>query len=303
MSGIPFDQTADRDYEVLKPVGPKLRRIQAENPGPFTFMGTGTYVIGEGEVAVVDPGPRDEAHVAAILNALKGERITHILVTHTHLDHSPAAALLKEATGVATYAYGPHGSGAGPDTPVEEGGDMDFRPDVEIRHGDTVDVGGVRVSAVHTPGHTSNHICFSLDREGMLLSGDHVMAWSTSVISPPDGDMAAYKRSLRLLLEREDRVYYPAHGAPVTDPHGFVQAFLDHREAREQAIAKVLADGVETIPEMVRRIYVGLDPRLHAAAARSVLAHLVEMVDEGRASADGPATLRARYAPPGGSIG
>ncbi|MDX5362097.1 MAG: MBL fold metallo-hydrolase, partial [Alphaproteobacteria bacterium] len=130
MSGIPFDQTADRDYEVLKPVGPKLRRIQAENPGPFTFMGTGTYVIGEGEVAVVDPGPRDEAHVAAIVKALEGERITHILVTHTHLDHSPAAALLIEAAGVATYAFWPHGSGAGPDTPVEEGGDMDFRPDV-----------------------------------------------------------------------------------------------------------------------------------------------------------------------------
>lgn len=270
----------------------------AFNPGPFTFKGTGTYIVGHGKVAVIDPGPDLPDHVAALMAAVDGETVTHILVTHTHLDHSPASAALKQATGAKTYAYGPHGSrraekrlgGA-----TEEGGDHDFVPDIELRDGDTLDGPGWRLAAVETPGHTSNHLCFVLPEERTLFSGDHVMGWSTSVIAPPDGDMAAYMRSLEKLLHRDDAIYWPTHGPSIAAPRPHVEAFIAHRRERSDEILKALAAGDSTVPAIVARVYVGLDPRLTAAAGRSVLAHLIELVERERVFSDGPPSLDSRY--------
>ena len=300
MPGIPFIKEFKFDYGTAMEVTPLIRRVVARNPSPFTFKGTGTYIVGRGRVAVIDPGPAIAAHVGALLKALAGETVTHILITHTHLDHSPAAAALKEATGALTYGFGPHGSGRAEDRAgiggvTEEGGDHDFRPDAAMREGDAVEGPGWRMAAVHTPGHTSNHLCFALAEERALFSGDHVMGWSTSVIAPPDGDMAAYMRSLAKLLARDDAVYWPTHGPAIPDPKPFVQAFIAHRRERSDAILARLAAGDERIPRMVDHIYLGLDPRLKGAAARSVLAHLVELVETGAVDSDGPPMLETRY--------
>ena len=247
---------------------------------------------------MIDPGPDLSEHIAALSDALAGETITHILVTHTHLDHSPAAAALKRMTGAMTYAYGPHGSRRAEERlggPVEEGGDRDFVPDVELRDGDSVEGPGWRVAAVETPGHTSNHLCFALAEERTLFSGDHVMGWSTSVIAPPDGDMASYMRSLYKLLKRDDAIYWPTHGPSIIAPKPHVAAFIAHRRERSDAILNALAAGDETIPMIVARVYVGLDPRLIAAAGRSVFAHLIELVEEERVFCDGPPSAAARY--------
>jgi glyoxylase-like metal-dependent hydrolase (beta-lactamase superfamily II) len=297
---IPFRREIAFDYGVADSVSPLIRRIVARNPSPFTFKGTGTYLIGRGQVAIIDPGPDLTQHVDAVLAALRGETIAHILITHTHLDHSPAAAAIKRATGARTYGFGPHGSGRAEDRSgvggvTEEGGDHAFVPDVAMREGDAVEGPGWRLGAVHTPGHTSNHLCFALAEERALFSGDHVMGWSTSVIAPPDGDMAAYMRSLAKLLTREDAVYWPTHGPPIPDPKPFVQAFIAHRQERAAAILRRLAQGDETIPAIVEQVYLGLDPRLKGAAARSVLAHLVELVERGMVATEGAPTLDARY--------
>ncbi len=247
---------------------------------------------------MIDPGPKQQDHIDALLNALDGETVTHILITHTHNDHSPAAAALKAATGAKTYGFGPHGSGR-PEERIggqtEEGGDRDFVPDVELRDGHIVEGAGWRIGAIETPGHTSNHLCFALQEERTLFTGDHVMGWSTSVISPPDGDMAAYMRSLNKLLLRDDAVYWPTHGPSIPDPKPFVQAFIAHRAERSAAILEALAAGDETISQLVARIYVGLDPKLTAAAGRSVYAHLVELVEQTRVICDGPPSLQSRY--------
>ncbi len=251
---------------------------------------------------MIDPGPKQQDHIDALLKALDGETVTHILITHTHNDHSPAAAAIKAATGAKTYGFGPHGSGR-PEERIggqtEEGGDRDFVPDVKLREGDTIQGGGDggawHIGAVETPGHTSNHLCFALHEEETLFSGDHVMGWSTSVISPPDGDMAAYMRSLNKLLYRDDAVYWPTHGPSIPEPKPFVQAFIAHREERSTAIVRALAAGDETIPQIVARVYVGLDPKLTAAAGRSVYAQLVELVEQTRVICDGPPTLETRY--------
>jgi glyoxylase-like metal-dependent hydrolase (beta-lactamase superfamily II) len=301
---IPFRREIEFEYGVADAVTPLIRRVVARNPSPFTFKGTGTYVVGHGRVAVIDPGPALADHVAALLRALRGETVTHILVTHTHLDHSPAAAALKHATGAPTYGFGPHGSGRAEDRTgvggvTEEGGDHAFVPDHRMREGDSVEGPGWHLAAVATPGHTSNHLCFALAEERALFSGDHVMGWSTSVIAPPDGDMAAYMRSLEKLLHRDDAVYWPTHGPSIPDPQPFVQAFIDHRHARSEAILKRLAEGDEAIEAIVDHVYLGLDPRLKGAAARSVLAHLVDLVERGKVASDGPPTLRNRYRLPG----
>jgi glyoxylase-like metal-dependent hydrolase (beta-lactamase superfamily II) len=297
---IPFRRDIAIEYGVATAVTPLIRRVVARNPSPFTFKGTGTYVVGHGQVAVIDPGPDIAAHVEALLGALGGETITHILITHTHLDHSPAAAAVKRATGARTYGFGPHGSGRAEDRSgvggvTEEGGDHAFVPDVEMREGDAAEGPGWRLEAVHTPGHTSNHLCFALAEEQALFTGDHVMGWSTSVIAPPDGDMAAYMRSLAKLMVRDDAVFWPTHGPSIPDPKPFVQAFIDHRHERADAILARLAAGDATIPAIVDRVYLGLDPRLKGAAARSVLAHLVELVETGKVASDGPPTLQARF--------
>ena len=291
MSKIPFVTEFDYAYGTVEEVAPGIRRVIANNPGPFTFTGTGTYIIGQGEVAVIDPGPDMTAHVDAILAGLKDEKITHILITHTHLDHSPAAAPLKAATGAETWGYGPHGGDQSGDK-VEEGGDWGFKPDHVIRHGDVIEGNGWSAEAVHTPGHTSNHICYQYREEKALFTGDHVMGWSTSVISPPDGDMKAYMASLRLLLDRDDRVYWPTHGTCIETPQDFVRAFIAHREDREAQIMACLKDGVTDIPAMVTRMYKDVPEYLHPAAALSVKAHLIHMEETGRVVADDAAQYR-----------
>ena len=292
---IPYRRDFAFEYGQLEPVAPCIRRIVARNPGPFTFKGTGTYVVGDGEVAVIDPGPDLAEHVAALRAGLADERITHILVTHTHRDHSPAAKALKEATGAPTFGFGPHAGGRRDEVGGEEGGDWDFTPDVVVLDGDQIDGKGWRFEAVHTPGHTSNHLCFALPDSGILFSGDHVMGWSTSVIAPPDGDMAAYMASLDKLLRRRDTVYWPTHGPAITEPAGHVRAFVAHRREREAGILDCLRSGCEIVPAMVDRLYVGLNPTLRRAAGRSVLAHLVDLIGRDIVAADGPATVEAHY--------
>jgi glyoxylase-like metal-dependent hydrolase (beta-lactamase superfamily II) len=280
---IPYIRAFEAPYETREQVTPLIARVLARNPGPFTFKGTGTYIVGAHDVAVIDPGPDSAEHVEALKHALDGRRVSHILVTHTHNDHSPAAAPLKEWSGAKTFAYGPHGAGKAEEgVVVEEGGDMAFMPDIRVKDGDIIEGDGFTFECVFTPGHTSNHMCFGLREEKSLFTGDHVMGWSTTVVTPPDGDMASYMASLRKLLLRDDRTLYPTHGAPITKPHAFVQAYIDHRLEREAQILACLRDGVNTIPLMVARMYVDVDKRLHPAAARSVLAHLIQLEQEGR---------------------
>ena len=276
-----LERRIDFEYGVAQELSPLVRRIIAHNPGPFTYTGTGTYVVGRGQVAVIDPGPSDEAHIAALLAALPGESITHMLVTHTHLDHSPGCRLLKQACSAPTYGFGPHGGDASDPSQVEEGADRDFSPDVRIGNGDLIAGDGWRIECVHTPGHTSNHVCFGLIEERALFTGDHVMGWSTSVISPPDGNMGEYMQSLELLLRRADSLYYPTHGPPITNPRAHVEGFIEHRLAREQQIRECLGKGVNKITDMVPIMYKGTDRVLYPAAARSVLAAVELMYSRG----------------------
>jgi glyoxylase-like metal-dependent hydrolase (beta-lactamase superfamily II) len=293
---IPFDRSFSAPYGDSLQVSPLIRRVLADNPGPFTFKGTGVYMVGERDVAVIDPGPDLPEHLLALKRALDGKRVTHILVTHTHSDHSPAAQPLKEWTGAKTYAFGPHGSGKAEEgVKVEEGGDMNFVPDIRVRDGDVIEGNGFTIECVFTPGHTSNHMCFALGEEKALFTGDHVMGWSTTVVTPPDGDMRAYMASLNKLLARDDAILWPTHGAPVRNPKPFVQAYIDHRLEREAQILSCLRDGISTIPDMVARMYADVDKRLHPAAARSVLAHLIQATEEGRVIAEPAAIASARY--------
>jgi glyoxylase-like metal-dependent hydrolase (beta-lactamase superfamily II) len=292
---IPYRRDFSFEYGRLDPVAPMIRRIVARNPSPFTFKGTGTYVVGSGEVAVIDPGPDLADHVEALLAGLSGERVTHILITHTHRDHSPAARALKAATGAPTYGFGPHAGGQRGEAGVEEGGDWEFVPDVTLGDGDRVTGAGWVFEAVYTPGHTSNHLCFALPADGVLFSGDHVMGWSTSVIAPPDGDMAAYMASLDKLLGRRDAVYWPTHGPAITEPREHVRAFIAHRRVRETGILDCLHAGIGRIDAIVGRLYVGLQPGLRRAAGRSVHAHLLDLIGRGIVKADGPPTINARY--------
>jgi glyoxylase-like metal-dependent hydrolase (beta-lactamase superfamily II) len=297
---IPFRRDFAYEYGKLEQVAPGIRRIIARNPGPFTFRGTGTYVVGEGKVAVIDPGPDLPEHIEALLMDLAGEEVTHILVTHTHRDHSPAAAAVKEATGAPTYGFGPHAGGRRGEPGVEEGGDWDFVPDIAVKDGGEIAGDGWRFEAVHTPGHTSNHLCFALPDSGILFSGDHVMGWSTSVIAPPDGNMAAYMASLDKLLERRDAVYWPTHGPAITEPHDHVRAFIAHRREREAGVLDCLGAGIGGVDAMVERLYVGLNPNLKRAAGRSVLAHLVDLIERGKVACDGSPTTQATYRLTGG---
>ncbi|MFT5390987.1 MAG: glyoxylase-like metal-dependent hydrolase (beta-lactamase superfamily II) [Gammaproteobacteria bacterium] len=293
---IPFVRELAFEYGRVDQISPMIRRVVARNPGPFTLYGTGTYIIGKGKVAVIDPGPYDAEHIACVAAAVEGEQITHQIITHTHNDHSPGSRLLREYTDAKTYAYGPHGAGKREQgVQVEEGGDMEFTPDVEVRHGDVVRGEGWSLEAVYTPGHTSNHVCFALREEKVLFSGDHVMGWSTSIISPPDGDMNAYMASLRLLLDRDDVAYWPTHGPRIDDPKAHVRAFIAHRQERERQILECLGAGVHRIADMVPKMYIGLDPKLIPAAGRSVYAAMMFMVDNGQVVTDGVSRIDGEF--------
>src|SRR5450631_358298 len=253
---IPFDRSFDLPPGRVEEVMPGVRRLLVDNPGPFTFKGTLTYIIGKGQVAIIDPGPIDEAHMAALIDAVRGETVTHILVTHTHRDHSPAAAGLKAATGAKTYGEGPHRAAralhVGEAPPLDSSGDRDFRPDIAITDGDVVSGPGWAIEAVTTPGHTANHMAFALKRTEMLFSGDHVMAWSTPIVAPPDGAMSDYMASLEKLARRAETLYFPGHGGAVRDAPRFVQHYIAHRRAREASILAPLAGGEADIPTLVR---------------------------------------------------
>ena len=284
---IPFIHQYDFEYATLEQVSPLIRRVTARNPSGFTFHGTNTYVIGHGKVAVLDPGPLLDEHVEALKQLLAEETVNHLLITHTHMDHSPAAAPLKQCWQARSYGYGPHGAGKQEEgVQIEAGGDMDFNPDVRVADGDQIQGDGWTIECVYTPGHTSNHICFALLEEKALFTGDHVMGWSTSVIGPPDGDMTSYMESLEKLLTRDDEVYWPAHGTCIHDVKNFVTTFIQHRLGRERQILRCLQDGYNIITEMVPMMYKETDPRMYGAAALSVLAAMIRLIDTGQVSCD-----------------
>lgn len=293
---IPFNRDYPFEYAAVETLAPGLRRVVARNPGPFTFHGTATFIIGRGDVIVIDPGPAEPSHVEALLDAIDGERVSHILVTHTHRDHSPASAALKSATDAQTYAYGPHGAGKlEQGVQVEEGGDMSFVPDHRVVDGQVIEGDGVSFECVYTPGHTSNHVCFAHRESGTLFTGDHVMGWSTTIVSPPDGDMAQYMQSLYKLLDRDDRCYRPTHGPAIADPLPYVRAYIDHRAQRIEEVLECLSAGVHRIHAMVPRIYRDLPHRMHGAAARSVFATVLYLVEQGHVRCHGELSVDAHY--------
>ena len=287
---IPFIREFEPSYGTLAQVSPLIRRLVAPNKSAFTAWGSGTYVVGQGAVAVIDPGPADDTHIDTLLQLLGEEQVSHIVVTHTHMDHSPGARILQARLRAAGKAVSPivgcapHARVGPNDEPVEEGGDFDHRPDTELHDGESVRGSNWTLTAVHTPGHTSNHLCYALTEEQALFSGDHVMGWSTTVVSPPDGDMAHYIASCRKLLARSDTVLYPTHGAPITAPQTFITQLIAHRLEREAQIVACIGDGITRIPAMVARLYADVDVRLHRAAARSVEAHLIALERAGRVS-------------------
>jgi glyoxylase-like metal-dependent hydrolase (beta-lactamase superfamily II) len=298
---IEFDMSFEPAYGEAIEIAPGVHRLTVENPSPFTFHGTNSYILGTDTLAVIDPGPEDEAHLDALLRAIDGRPVSHIFVSHTHRDHSPLAGRLKAATGATVMAEGPHRPArplrTGEVNALDASGDADFMPDVPMADGDVVAGDGWTIDAVYTPGHTANHLAFALRGTGILFSADHVMAWSTSIVAPPDGAMSDYMASLDRLLERDDRVYLPGHGGPVRQPRQFVRGLKAHRKMRERAILERLRAGDRTIPDMVKAIYRETDPRLHGAAGLSVLAHMEDLVAHGAVLADGDVAIDAAYRP------
>ncbi len=296
---IPFDRSFDAPPKTVVQVSPLIRRVVAGNASPFTFTGTCSYIVGRGTVAIIDPGPEDAGQTAALLAAVGGETVSHIVITHTHRDHSPGAVALKAATGALVVGCGPHiaarDANATEARRLDASADMAYAPDRVLADGETLDFNGLSLQAVATPGHTMNHLAFAFAAENALFSGDHVMGWSTTIVAPPDGAMGPYMASLDKLRTRNDAIYWPGHGGPVSEPQRFVRAIASHRRARETAILQRLKAGDRLIAQIVPRLYDGLDPRLHGAAALSVFAHLEDMVQRGIASSDGPAALDSVY--------
>ncbi len=299
MDKIKFDRNFEPPFGTAVTLSPLVRRITCNNPGPFTFKGTNTFIVGHQSVAIIDPGPDDGAHLAALMNAVRGETVSHILVTHTHMDHSPLAAKLSAATGAITYgAISPAKSLEISEIRLDASVDHRFVPDVSLRDGDMVEGKGWALEAVFTPGHMSNHMSFGLGAEKALLVGDHVMAWATTVVAPPDGNMSDYMASLRKLLKRDEAIYYPAHGPEKRKPSGLVRAILAHRKMREEAIFNRVKAGDSAIDEIVANIYGDVDPRMHGAAGLSTLAHLEHLMKQGRIEArDGRYFLENRSGP------
>jgi glyoxylase-like metal-dependent hydrolase (beta-lactamase superfamily II) len=298
---IVFNRDFDPKYGIAVRIAPSIRRITAPNPSPTTFHGTNTYIVGAGKVAVIDPGPADSSHIAAVLAAVARETVTHIIVTHTHRDHSSAVAALQEATGATTVGAGPHTPARPPrrgeTDRLDAAGDTDFRPDIVLADHDAITGDTWRLEAVATPGHTANHLAFALGEDETLLSGDHVMGWSTTIVAPPDGAMRDYMASLDKLADRVERRYLPGHGGPIEDAHTYVRALKRHRQMREAAIFDRLIAGDRTIPEIVAAIYADTPRQLHRAAGLSVLAHLEDLVASGQAISNGPPVVDGRYEP------
>lgn len=277
-------------------------RITAGNAGPFTFHGTNSYLIGEKKLVIIDPGPENEAHLAALIKAINGRTVDAILVTHTHMDHSALCSKLKALTGARIAGCGPHHNfralSAGETNFLDASGDKNHAPDWQMKDGDCVVTELGPLTAIATPGHTANHLCFGLEDHGVLFSGDHVMGWSTSIVAPPDGAMAPYMASLDRLIARRDNIYFPGHGGPVDEPGRFVRGLRSHRRMRAKAIAGLLSDEGVVIGQLVRKLYAGLEPRLHGAAALSVFAHLEELIDQGLARTKDAPTLHSIYFKP-----
>ena len=292
---IPFVKEIDFEYGEVEQVSPLIRRVIANNPGPFTYVGTGVYIIGHGEVAVLDPGPMQDEHFEALKKVLDGETVTHVLVSHGHSDHSPLAKPLAEWAGCKTYA-----KNCGVPTAKGELGsadDLGFQPDVLVGDGDVISGPGWTLDVIETPGHTCNHICFGLREENACLTGDHIMGWSTTIVAPPDGNMADYMRSLDKIEAMDFDILWPTHGSPVReDVKGFIQAYRQHRQDREAAIIKHLKAGETNIPRMVETMYADVEKRLHPAAAMSVLGHMLKLIEEGRVtSPDTTPTVRSTF--------
>ena len=302
---LKLDTRFDPAYGSAVPAGggvaKNVARITAPNPSPFTFHGTNTYLVGTDTLAVIDPGPDDEAHLKALLAAIAGRPVSHIFVSHTHRDHSPLAARLKAATGAPVLAEGPHRPArplrTGEAVRLDASGDMDFRPDVELADQSLTEGDGWAIRTLLTPGHAANHAAFALEGTGLLFSADHVMAWSTSIVAPPDGAMGDYMASLDRLIERGDRLLLPGHGGPVTAPRTFMRGLRTHRRMRERAILERLKAGDRTVAAIVEAIYRDTDPRLHGAAGLSVLAHLEDLVARGAARSEGPPSLDGIFLP------
>ncbi len=301
MADPDFNREFDPAYGIAVPVAEGVQRMTVNNPSAFTFHGTNSYIVGEKSVAVIDPGPEDEAHFNALMAALEGRELTHIFVSHTHRDHSPLAARLKQATGAVIVAEGAHRAARplheGEKNPFAESSDTDFVPDIALADGESITGNGWTLTALHTPGHTANHAAFALDGTGIVFSADHVMAWATTIVAPPDGAMSDYMRSLDKLLMRQDRLFLPGHGGPVTEPSAFMRGLRAHRRMRETAILARIKAGDRSIGDMVKVIYRNTDPRLHGAAALSVLAHLEDLIEKGEVQTDGPPALTGIYSP------
>ncbi|MEH6487874.1 MBL fold metallo-hydrolase [Hyphomonas oceanitis] len=294
---IPYVRGIEFEYGEVQQVSPLIRRVIANNPGPFTYVGTGVYIVGHGEVAVIDPGPMDETHFAALKKALEGETVTHVLVTHGHSDHSPLAMPMAEWAGCKTYA-----KNCGVPTAKGELGsadDLGFMPDVMVGDGDTFSGPGWTIDVIETPGHTCNHLCFALREENACLSGDHIMGWSTTVVAPPDGDMADYMDSLEKIRVKGFDTLWPTHGDPVRGKdfvNEFITEYAKHRRAREAAILEHLRNGQTSIPAMVEIMYADVEKRLHPAAAMSVLGHMIALIKTGVVvSPDAAPTVRSRF--------
>ena len=296
---LDFDTRFEPHYGEAIEVAPGIRRLTVNNAGPFTFHGTNTYIVGERTLAVIDPGPEDPEHLQAILRAVGDRSVSHIFVSHTHRDHSPLAKELRQLTGAVVCAEGPHRPARplriGEVNPLDASADTDFVPDLTLADESVTQGDGWAIRTVLTPGHTANHAAFALEGAGVLFSADHVMAWATSIVAPPDGAMADYMASLDRLIERDDKILLPGHGGPVSKPRSFMRGLKTHRKMRERAIVERLAGGDRTIPEMVRAIYRDTDPRLHGAAGLSVLAHLEDLVSRGIAITGGDPSIDGEY--------
>lgn len=296
MTDIPFIRTHDFNYGIAEPQSPLVTRVTADNPGPYTYTGTGVYIVGTQDVAVIDPGPITPNHAQALDAALAGKTLSHILLTHHHADHSPMAKPLAVKYGCKIYGLPPQESAVdGTDVQMDAGADPGFAPDTVLRDGDAFFGTDWSLKAVHTPGHTSNHMCFALAEENTLFSGDHIMGWATSVVIPPGGHMGDYLSSLDKIKDQNYDIIRPTHGPAITDVTPFVQAYIDHRLEREEQVFAALQSGHANIMDMVTHIYTDIDKRLYPAAAMSVLSHLIHLCETERAKCAGATILTGQY--------